>query len=213
MSPKLTDMRDKVVMAALEFSAAGQWRQITMPEIATAAGISSAELYRLFPMKSDILAGFLEKIDRQVLAQEFEFEDEDTPRDRLFEVLMSRFDALAPHRVSIRTLSRELIADPLSTLSLGPAAMISTTWMLAAAGISSYGPFGLFRVKGLLAVWLATLRVWLAEENPDLPRTMAALDRYLRRAERGAIAMEGFEASALKFGDLESAGAANTYRE
>ena len=65
--------------------------------------------------------------------------------------------------------------------------------MLEAAGISASGPFGLLRTKGLLAVWLAALRVWLADDSNDLSRTMAALDRYLRRAERLAIEFRRFE--------------------
>ena len=31
-----------------------------------------------------------------------------------------------------------------------------------------------------MVVWLATLRVWVRDDSPDLARTMAALDRHLR---------------------------------
>lgn len=66
------------------------------------------------------------------------------------------------------------------------------SWMLEAAGIASAGPLGLLRAKGLLAVWLAVLRVWLLDESPDLAPTMAALDRHLRRAEQFAVRLDGF---------------------
>ncbi len=165
-----------------------------MADIATEAGITPANLRALFCSKAAILTAFVEIIDQQVLSQDFHFEDEDTPRDRLFEVLMSRFDTLGEHRKAVAALCRGLPTDPLAVISMGPTALISTSWMLEAAGISASGPFGLLRVKGLLAVWLAALRVWVADDSPDLSRTMAALDRYLRSAERLAIELKRFEA-------------------
>lgn len=171
----------------------GRWSTVSMADIGTAAEITPAEMRALFCTKAAILGAFVDKIDQQVLAQEFNFEDEDTPRDRLFEVLMCRFDALGEHRDAVSALCRDLPTDPLAAISLGPTALISTGWMLEAAGISASGPFGLLRTKGLLAVWLATLRVWLADDSPDLSRTMAALDRYLRRAERVAVELQRFE--------------------
>ena len=164
-----------------------------MADIATEAGITPADLRDLFCSKTAILAAFVKVIDQRVLSQGFHFEDEDTPRDRLFEVLMSRFDTLGEHRDAVVALCRSLPSDPLAAISLGPTALISTSWMLEAAGISGHGPFGLLRVKGLLAVWLSALRVWVADDSPDLSRTMAALDRYLRRAERLAIEFKRFE--------------------
>jgi hypothetical protein len=36
----------------------------------------------------------------------------------------------------------------------------------------------------LAAIYAATFRTWLADDDPGLARTMAALDRRLRRGER-----------------------------
>ncbi len=178
----------------LELASTGRWEVASMVDIATEAGITPADLRALFCSKAAIIAAFVEVIDQQVLSQGFHFEDEDTPRDRLFEVLMRRFDTLGEHRDAVVALHRSLPSDPLAAISLGPTALISTSWMLEAAGISARGPFGLLRVKGLLAVWLSALRVWVADDSPDLSRTMAALDRYLRSAERLAIELKRFEA-------------------
>jgi hypothetical protein len=60
--------------------------------------------------------------------------------------------------------------------------------LLEAAGISTEGVGGLVRIKGLGAVYLATLRRWLGDESEDKAATMAALDRMLRRGE-GWLAM------------------------
>ena len=55
--------------------------------------------------------------------------------------------------------------------------------MLEAAGLSTTGVRGALRVKGLGAVYLVVLRTWLGDDDPDLARTMAMLDRMTRRAE------------------------------
>ena len=36
----------------------------------------------------------------------------------------------------------------------------------------------------LLALWLNALRAWRGDDGPDLPATMAAVDRWLERALR-----------------------------
>jgi hypothetical protein len=55
--------------------------------------------------------------------------------------------------------------------------------MLAAAGISGEGGRGLLRVQGLLTIYAWVFPVWLGDNDPGLARTMAALDRRLRRGE------------------------------
>ena len=42
----------------------------------------------------------------------------------------------------------------------------------------------MFRAQGLALVWARVMRVWLDDEDPGLARTMAALDKRLREAER-----------------------------
>jgi hypothetical protein len=79
---------------------------------------------------------------------------------------------------------RALRCDPIAALCLSAGLCGSMRWMLEAAGIEASGPNGRLTVKGLAAVWLATLRVWERDESEDMARTMASLDRNLRRAER-----------------------------
>ena len=57
-------------------------------------------------------------------------------------------------------------------------------WMLETAEISTSGPNGCLPVKGLVALWFATLRIWEGDESEDMAHTMAVLDKNLRRAER-----------------------------
>ena len=105
------------------------------------------------------------------------------PRDRLFEVLMHRFDLLAPYKAGLRGLAHEARRGRVDVLPLACRLPRSLRWMLEGAGIATGGFRGAARVKVLGLAYLATLRVWLEDDSPDLARTMASLDRALRRAE------------------------------
>ncbi|HEX2257777.1 MAG TPA: TetR/AcrR family transcriptional regulator, partial [Afifellaceae bacterium] len=48
------------------------------------------------------------------------------------------------------------------------------------------------RAQGLALVWARVMRVWLDDDDPGLARTMAALDRRLREAERNFIRISRF---------------------
>jgi AcrR family transcriptional regulator len=107
----------------------------------------------------------------------------ETPRDRLFDVMMRRFDALRPYRAGLAAVVRDLPAEPLTALAFGRQLMRSLAWMLRAAGIEVEGPGGAVRVTGLLAIHARIMRVFLKDDTADLSRTMAALDAALSRAE------------------------------
>jgi hypothetical protein len=44
----------------------------------------------------------------------------------------------------------------------------------------------MLRAQVLALIWARVLRVWLHDDDPGLARTMAALDKGLREAERAA---------------------------
>ena len=60
----------------------------------------------------------------------------------------------------------------------------SMRWMLEAADLSSGGLRGELRVNALYALYLTMLRVWLHDDSDDMARTMAVLDRRLKRLDR-----------------------------
>ncbi len=99
---------------------------------------------------------------------------------------MPAFDieALGPHREAVRSIVCATLCDPAAALCGAGSLAASMAWTLEAAGIDPGGLAGRVRVKGLAAVYLAVLRVWLADDSDDMARTMAALDRRLRQAER-----------------------------
>jgi len=104
-------------------------------------------------------------------------------RDRLFDLTMRHFEALAPLRPGFRALANPRLSDPIAVLSTGPSLRRSIRRLLSMAGLSVDGPMGAARGIGMSAVYLAAFRVFLTDDGPDLGATMAELDRRLAQIE------------------------------
>ncbi len=178
------EVADRVIDAALALAAERGWRDLAVADIAEAAGVSLTDFYANFRSKEAILTAFSRRIDAQVLAGDDPDLAAQPVRDRLFDVLMRRFDALAPHRGALRAILRDSRADPLAAVCGALALRRSMACMLEAARLGASGLRGLARVKGLTAIYIVTLRGWLDDDSADQARTMAALDRRLAQAER-----------------------------
>ena len=176
--------RDRIVDAALRLIPQQGWRRLSIAAIAAEAGLPILSVYRQFSSKPAILCAFARRIDETVLATPVEAEADERPRDRIFDLLMRRFDALQPYRAALEVLGRELPGDPLAALGVGTGLLHSVAWMLETAGISTTGLSGIIAVKLTTGAYLMTMRVWLRDDSPDLAPTMAALDRHLRAIER-----------------------------
>ncbi len=191
-----TTPHDRIIAAALRLAETRGWRELSLGEIAGESGIPLAELRKEFQSKGQILAAFSRAVDQAVL-EKFAAPGPDVARDRLFDVLITRFEVMQPYKAAIRRIRDDLCTSFGEALGqLGPA-LKSQYWMLAAAGISGEGGKGMLRVQGLMAIYARVFPVWLEDDDPGLARTMAALDRRLRRGEsmmHGIERMrEGFE--------------------
>jgi len=192
-----------IVAAAMALAAERDWREIGLAEIAAAAGLKLSDLLVEYPSKMAILDAFSKAIDRKVLADFAPDADSSSARDRLFDVLMQRFDALDPHKEAVRRLVAAACRDPLVGLCAGGSLLRSMGLMLEAVGVPSDGIRGAIRAKALSAIYGATLRDWLRDETADKSRTMAALDGRLRRAEGWANSLKS-----MNFGRKTSQGEA-----
>lgn len=180
----MSDQRAAIIAAGLKLIAARGWREVTLRSIATEAAVPFAELYATFPTKVAIVGAFLADIDRQVLAGVEEPPDPDeTVRDRLFDTMMRRYDALRPHRDVVAALAEGVARDPLAALALRPALLRSMAAVLEASGLTAEGFVGALRQKSLAALHAAVLRTWLRDDSVDLGKTMVALDSRLKSLE------------------------------
>lgn len=170
-----------VINAALALAAERGWRELALADIAERAQVPLAELIEHFPSKAAILNGYARQIDHHML--DGGTDTSESPRDRLFDVIMRRFDAMAGDRRALTTILRETADDPWALLCGGGRFLKSMALVLETAGISSSGLRGLIRIQGLAAIYLYSFKKFLDDDSADHARTMAALDKALRRAE------------------------------
>lgn len=181
---KNTNIDLMIVNAAFDLATKIGWVRMSITDIAKKANLSEATVCTRYPTKALLLNEFMRHIDDLVLAQNAPFDEFDLERDRIFEILMLRFEAMQPYKEALRQINRDLPKEPINIIANGPSAALSMTKMLAAANLTANGLLGIAHAHGLLVVWLATARVWLQDDTPDMTQTMAALDRNLRRGEK-----------------------------
>jgi AcrR family transcriptional regulator len=182
--------REKITEALLALLAEKPFDKIGLAAVAEKAGISLADMRNEFGSTFDILAAFVRETDRKVLAG-FEKEDaEGTARDRLFDVLMRRFEVLLPHRAAVRSLVHSAQRDPRFALGMNKLAVRSQQWMLSAAGIDSSGFIGGIRAQALAVLFARVMCIWLNDDDPGFAKTMAALDRDLATGARFASMLD-----------------------
>jgi len=177
--------RERIIEAFMALLAEQPFERIGLGEIATRAGVSLADLRGEFGTPLAILAAHVKALDRKVLAEIDPDMEEESPRERLFDVLMRRLELLAPHREAVRSLLRSARRDPPLALALNVMTVRSQQWMLTAAGINANGPKGMVRAQGLALLYANVLRTWV-DDDEDNARTLAALDRELARGQRFA---------------------------
>ena len=184
MAAEGSSKRKAIVDALMELASRRRWDEIEVTDIAQAADVSLGEFRELFPSKGAVLGAFSREIDRQVLEGTTADLAEEPARERIFDVMMRRFDALAPYKEALRNIVRDLRFDPLAIAALNRSALNSQRFMLAAAGIPTEGPLGAMKLQGAVMVFGNTMQTWVDDDDPSLARTMARLDRELRRGER-----------------------------
>ena len=176
--------REKAIGALMELLATMSFEDIGLAEVAGRAGIKLSDLRGEFGSTLTILGAHIKEVDRAVLAGGDGDMAEETPRDRLFDVLMRRLEVLAPHKDAIRSIMRSARRNPGLALALNAMAVRSQKWMLEAAGIGASGPRGALRAQGAALMFARVMSLWIDDAEDSNDRAMAALDRGLASAAR-----------------------------
>lgn len=180
---KKSEIPQHIVSTALALAVETGWATLSLAEIAVASKVSLSDLHQIFPSKNSILRFISEQADQGVL-DECDTDDLRQPaKDRLFEICMNRFDALAPFKEGIKAIAKDSRRDPVAALLFLCNLRRSMPLMLEAAGISTSGIRGVVRVKAFSIAYLAALQSWLHDDSDDLGKTMVKLDKVLGRLD------------------------------
>jgi AcrR family transcriptional regulator len=182
-TPTGTD-RERIIAAFLALLAEKPFERIDLSEIAARADVKLGTLRGEFPSTLAIVGAHFKALDRTVLDGGEGDMSEEPPRERLFDVLMRRIEALAPHKEALRSLMRSARRNPGLAFALNAMSVRSQQWMLAAADIHASGPRGMLRAQGLALMFARVLRTFVHDDDEGHARTMAELDRALGRGAR-----------------------------
>jgi AcrR family transcriptional regulator len=162
------------------------WRRFSFAALARRTGVSRVEVYRQFRTREALLGALNRRADEAMLAVDDAEITGLPPRDRVFELLMRRLEALVPYRAGLTRLARDTRVDPCVALLTACRLERSLTWLQDVAGLRCHGLRACLARRALGFAYLRTVQVWFEDTGADLGRTMAELDKQLRRVQNVA---------------------------
>src|SRR5689334_12603739 len=174
-------IRRDLARAALSIAASTPWREVTLARLADAAGRPVAEFYGA--SAGEAVDCVEEAFDRAIADNLDKLDAGQSVRDRLFELIMRRFEAMEPHRAAVIAMEAGLDRDPTLLASAHQRHVRCARWVLALAGLEADGMTGQARAQGLGVIIGQARAAWRGDDAGDFAKTMASLDKNLRRAE------------------------------
>lgn len=183
--PRKRDPVGPIIDATMQLAAMVGWRNVTLYDIARESGMEVAEVVDAVGSRNGIISQIAARADAAMLAAVDDDWPDEAIRDRLFTLLIARFDSLKPHREGLRAILASLPGDPMGALALmaGPGQR-TMRLALESAGVSTSGIGGALRMKALGLAYARTFRTFLNDDSADLSKTMAALDKALSGLDR-----------------------------
>jgi hypothetical protein len=178
-------MKNKLIQISLDMAANNPWADISLYDIAKKADIPHGDAMALCPDTSTIFMAYGRQVDLKV-AEAFDGESWQgmNEKDRLFDVLMERFDILNENRAGVISILNAITQDPKQMVCLSPMVCQSIEHMMRVAQVSSDGWKGTLKLTSLSGLYLKTLRDWVRDDAADMPATMASLDKGLGYFEK-----------------------------
>ena len=160
------------------------WAGLSCAELAGQAGVEVKIAFVEFRNRYAYVTELIRRIDKSMLESYDPSMGEEAARERLFDVLMARFDAMQDHRPLVTALSKAARRDPLLSLHLLALSRLTSDWIMDMAHISPAGVGGMVRSKGAMAAYTRAFAAWLEDDSEDMAKTMAVLDKTLRKGEK-----------------------------
>jgi hypothetical protein len=184
-------LRRDLARAALTVAAAKPWREANLLQLAGAANRPVSDFYGA--SLGEAVDCVEEAFDRAIAEDLEQFDPAQSVRDRLFDLIMRRFDAMEPHRAALIAMEAGQDRDPIALAAAHQRNVRAARWVLALAGLEADGMTGQARAQGLGVIVGQARVAWRGDEAGDFAKTMASLDKNLRRAEEMFGRWAGFE--------------------
>lgn len=174
--------RDAIVDAALARASLTSWEAVRLHDVAASLGVTLNEIRAHFREKEEIVDAWFDRADAAMLTKaEAAGAPAAPPRERLEQVMMAWFDALALHR----RVTRQMIWNKLEPGHLhyqyNGLLRVSRTvqWMREAAQRDATLPWRALEETALTGLYLVTFFYWMYDDSPQSVRTREFLRRRL----------------------------------
>ena len=185
-------LRRDLARAALAVAARTPWREATLAKLADEANRPASDFYGA--SLGEAVDCVEEAFDRAIADDLDALDPSQSVRDRLFELIMRRFEAMEPHRAAVVAMEVGQDRDPILLAAAHQRHVRCAKWVLALAGLEADGMTGQARGQGLGVISGPARAAWRGDEAGDFAKTMASLDKNLRRAEEMFGRWAGFAA-------------------
>lgn len=184
------DYRDSILDGWATVIVRDGWARARIDAVARETGLPIGGVADAVPDRWEALTGWQTRFDRAALVESASDAD-DSIRNRLFAVIMARFDAAQEQREMAGVLAAAARRDPGLAAFFATRVPWSVRRVAEAAGVDSGGLLGPLRIAVLTALVVRVARTWLDDPTGDLAPTMKALDSALAQAEQLARMMPG----------------------
>jgi ubiquinone biosynthesis protein COQ9 len=176
------DRESQLAGATLKLLAKQQWRSLTLAAVARSAKLRLPDVLGILPSKAALPGLILRMLARETASRHRPDASSGSPRERLFDVTMSWFDVQQKDAPALKKLYRALQTDPATLFALrGDALHISGEFLALAE--ADFGASARVQAAIIAGVLVRAVSVW-RDDDDEMGKTMAQLDRDLRRLER-----------------------------
>lgn len=175
--------KDQIIDGALAQASVLGWQFVTLQDIAQDAGVALADVREFFDDKADILSAYGRRLDQKMLTNMGAADLTMPEKDRLFEVLMERFDLLNDDREALVSILSSFKLDPKQAVISLPHLCKSMNWVLESVEVDTNGLQGSIKIIGLTGVYIKVLNDWIKDDSEDMSKTMASLDKALDQGQ------------------------------
>jgi hypothetical protein len=184
-------VRRDLARAALSVAASKPWRDVTLMQLAHEASRPVADFFGA--SLGEAIDCVEEAFDRAIADDLDALDAGQSVRDRLFDLIMRRFEAMEGHRAAVLAMEVGQDRDPMLMGAAHQRHVRAARWVLAVAGLEADGMTGQARSQGLGVIIGQARAAWRGDDAGDFAKTMASLDKNLRRAEEMFGRWAGFE--------------------
>ena len=186
--------KQTILHSALKLAGEYGWSNVHFEQIAKESKIQTKELTSIFTDKDSIFFAIFQEINDELSSADLQFDlEQDTEKDRLFEVIMYRFDLLNQNREAFISMLSPFTSDLEKAWKCKSDFCHSMRSTLEKADIT---PNSMMKEDALIVaistVYLLTMKTWLEDKSEDMAKTMANLDKYLEKMFRFSSILDKF---------------------